>query len=292
MKKTNLFVLQFLLFLSVLFLSHPAFAESSLWKISSEKGTLYLQGSVHLLKPENYPLAPAIEQAYTESEVLVLEVDMKEMTSLSTQQKILKKALLTDGKKLPDLMSKITYQKLSDACAQVNLPVSSLDRFKPWFAAMTLTLTQTKNMGFDPQHGLDTYFFNKATAESKKVMGLESVDFQIDLFASLSQSNPDDFIAHTLVELETLENDLDQLVEAWISGDIETLGTLLAKGFKEYPDLYNTFVVERNKRWMKKLDALLKKSTPCMVVVGAGHLPGKGGLLTLLKEKGYTIEQL
>lgn len=292
MKKTGQSVLQPLVLLSVLFLGHLGYAESSLWKISSAKGTLYLQGSVHLLKPENYPLAAAIEQAYADCEMLVLEVDMKEMTSLSTQQKILKKALLDDGKKLSELMNATTYQKFSDACAEANLPISSLDRFKPWFAAMTLTMTKTKNMGFDPQHGLDTYFFNKATADSKRVIGLESVDFQIDLFASLSQSNPDDFIAHTLVELETLENDLDQLEEAWITGDIETVGTLMAKGFKEYPDLYNTFVVERNKRWMKKLNALLKKPTPCMVVVGAGHLPGKGGLLTLLKENGYTLEQL
>jgi uncharacterized protein YbaP (TraB family) len=286
----NIQLLTLLLF--GVFISGIVSAKSCLWKVTSETGSLYVQGSVHLLKASHYPLDPAIERAYAESKVLVLEVDMQEMASPETQQKILKKALLPAGQSLKELINKTTFQQLETACAQANLPFSTLAPFKPWFAAMTLTLVKTQKMGFEPQYGLDKYFYDKARAEAKNVIGLETVDFQINLFDSLSGSKPDDFIAHTLAELATLEQDLEQLDSAWISGNIQTVGTIMAKSFEDYPDLYNTFVLNRNKRWVKKLDGLLKKSSTHMVVVGAGHLPGKGGLLELLKNKGYVIEQL
>jgi uncharacterized protein YbaP (TraB family) len=279
------------LLLAGVFLSNLVFAKSCLWKVTSETGTLYVQGSIHLLKPEHYPLAPEIEQAYAESKTLILEVDMAEMSSPNTQQKILQQALLPSGKTLRDLLSRKTYQQLADACTQAGMPIATIERFKPWFAATTLTLIKTQNMGFAPQYGLDTYFFEKAKSDSKKVIGLETVSFQIDLFESLSKENPDDFVTHTLAELNTLETDMEELEAAWLSGNIEELGNLMLRSFEDYPELYNTFVLDRNKRWLEKLDALLKKSQPHMVVVGAGHLPGKGGLLELLGNKGYTIEQ-
>ena len=280
------------LLLMGLFFSTLIWAESCLWKVTSETGTLYVQGSIHLLKAENYPLAPAIEQAYADSEVLVLEVDMNEMTSPQTQQKIMQKALLPTDETLQGLIGMNTYQKLGQTCTQLDLPPATLNRFKPWFAAVTLTLIKTQKMGFDPQYGLDTYFFNQAMADSKKVVGLETVDFQIGLFDDLSSSNPDEFIAHALAELDSLEADMARLEQAWVSGDIAALGMLMSKSFADYPELYQTFVLDRNLRWIEQLDLFLKKPSTHLVVVGAGHLPGQGGLLELLKEKGYTIEQL
>ena len=282
----------FILLLAGLFLSTPVSAKSCLWKVTSATGPLYVQGSIHLLKAEHYPLDSAIEQAYTDSEAVILEVDMKEMTAPRTQQKIMQKALLPQGRTLQGLISVNTHKKLSSTCSKMKLPVSTLEPFKPWFAAMTLTLVKTQSMGFDPQYGLDKYFYDKAGRDSKKIIGLETVDFQIDLFDSLSESNPDDFIARTLNELDRIEEDLADLEKAWLSGSIEEVGMLMTKSFEDYPELYKTFVLDRNQHWIKKLDALLKKPTRCMVVVGAGHLPGKGGLLQLLKNNGYTIEQL
>ena len=273
-------------------LTTGALAKSCLWKVTSKTGTFYLQGSVHTLKPGNYPLAPAIEQAYAASEVLVLEVDMKAMSSPETQQRILAKAMLPGTETLQQTLDADTYEKLGTACSEAGLPVAALAKLKPWFATMTLILVKLQSLGFDPQYGLDTYFHSKATADGKKVVGLETVDFQIDLFANLAEKNPADFVARALADLDIIEEEIVPLERAWVAGDIDTLGALMSKSFEGYPELYKTFVLDRNNRWMKTLEALPGKPETAMVVVGAGHLPGKGGLLDLLKQKGYALEQL
>ncbi len=273
-------------------LSTGALAKSCLWKVTSKNGTLYLQGSVHALKANNYPLAPAIEQAYTASDTLVLEVDMAEMTSPETQQQITEKAMLPGTNTLQGVLDETTYQKLATTCAEAGLPIVALGKYKPWFAAITLSMLKMQKMGFDPRHGLDQYFYDKATADGKKVIGLETVKFQIDLFDSLADENPNDFVERTLADLALIEEEVESLIKAWVVGDIDAVGKLMDQSFEGYPQFYKTFVLDRNQRWLKKLDGLLKKSKVHMVVVGAGHLPGKGGLLELLEQKGYTLEQL
>jgi len=273
-------------------LATGAKAKSCLWKVTSKTGTLYLQGSVHVLKADSYPLAPAIEQAYAASEVLVLEVDMKEMTFPETQQLIMEKAMLPGGGTLQQVLDEETYRKLCAACTQAGLPIAALATFRPWFATMTLTLSHLQKMGFESQYGLDTYFFDKATADGKKVIGLESAGFQIDLFDSLAKENPNDFVTRALADLAVMEEDVASLEKAWETGDIDTLGTLMSKSFEGYPELHKTFVLDRNKRWLKTLDGLLEMPGTHMVVVGAGHLSGKEGLLELLKQKGCALEQL
>jgi uncharacterized protein YbaP (TraB family) len=267
-------------------------AKSCLWKVESETGALYLQGSVHILKADNYPLAPAIEEAYMASEVLVLEVDMQEMTSAETQQKLLAKAILPDNETLQQTLDEKTYRQLSDAFNRAGVPVEGMSKFKPWFACMTLTLFRLQQLGFSAQLGLDTYFFNKASAEEKKVIGLESIDFQINLFDRLADTNPDAFVARALADLTLIEEEMSSMEKAWETGDIDALGKLMSRSFKDYPALYKTFVLDRNKQWLKKLTDMLEKPETCMVVVGAGHLAGKDGLLELLKKEGYTLEQL
>jgi uncharacterized protein YbaP (TraB family) len=260
--------------------------------VTSTTGTLYLQGSIHALTAESYPLAPAIEQAYVNSDTLVLEVDMKEMSTTETQQRIMPKALLPASTTLKDLLSPITYQQLDTTCADIGLPIAALERFKPWFAATALTLMKLQNMGFDPQYGLDQYFHDKAVADTKPVIGLESVDFQIDLFDSLSESNPDNFVAHTLADLAVIDSEMKTMEAVWETGKIDALGEFITEGFEGYPKLYKTFVTDRNARWLDTLGSLLGETKTHMVVIGSGHLPGKEGLLELLKQKGYALEQL
>jgi len=267
-------------------------AKSTLWKISSKNGTLYIQGSAHVLKAENYPLAPAIEQAYSNSTALVLEVDMGEMMSPQTQQLIMGKAMLQHPDTLQTVLTPHTYASLQKLATDAGLPIVAMQQFKPWFATMTLTLLKMKKMGLDENLGLDRYFYDKAKADQKTIKGLESVDFQVALLDSLSKENPNDFVERSLSELEHLEDDLNQLLNAWEAGDLQTLETLINKGFKEFPGQYEKFITDRNKAWVKQLGDMLKRGETHMVVVGAGHLPGEQGVINLLKKKGYAIEQL
>ena len=280
--------------LTILFLTSvgPADAKSTLWEATSPQGTLYIQGSAHVLKAENYPLAPAIEQAYSNSTALILEVDMSEMMSPKTQQLIMGMAMLQQPDTLKTVLDPLTYERLEEAAQQAALPLAAIESFKPWFATMTLTLVKMKKMGLDESLGLDKHFYEKATADNKKVIGLESVDFQIALLDSLSDENPDDFVNRSLTELKQLEDDLTKLLTAWETGDFQTLESLINKSFKDYPEQYEKFITARNKAWVKKLRGMVNRNDTYMVVVGAGHLPGEEGVINLLKQKGFTVEQL
>lgn len=267
-------------------------AKSTLWKVSSEKGTMYIQGSAHILKAENYPLAPEIEQAYSNAAALVLEVDMGEMMSPRTQQLILGKAMLKQPDTLRTLLSTETYSQLETAAADAGISLAALQQFKPWFATMTLTVVKMKKMGLDENLGLDRHFYTRAQQDGKNVIGLESIDFQIDLFNQLADENPDEFVSRALSEIDQMENELNRLLSAWETGDIQTLEGIINRCFLDYPKQYKTFITDRNKAWVRQLTRMLNSGETHMVVVGAGHLPGDEGVINLLKKQGFSVEQL
>ena len=267
-------------------------AKSCLWQVTSGKSTLYLQGSIHVLRENSYPLDPAIETAYVASDVLVQEVDMQTMSSAETQARILREATLPKGQTLRTTLDQTTYKLFNQACLDTNIPATIMEPLKPWYAAMSLSMIKLQSMGFNPNYGLDKYFNDKATADKKKIIGLETIDFQIKLFSSLSEEDPNKMINRTLTELKIFKEDIEKMEQAWKKGDIETLGALLTKSFDDYPDTYKRFILDRNAAWVKILDTLLEKSETHMVVVGAGHLSGQGGLIELLKNNGYALKQL
>ncbi len=276
----------------MLLLAFPGVAGNSLWKATSAHGTLYLQGSAHVLKAEHYPLHAAIEKAYTDSSTLILEVDMGEMLLPRAQQRITRMAMLESPATLSSVLKPDTYQNLSAAAADAGLTMTILEPFKPWFAVMTLTLVKMQQLGADESLGLDRHFYEKAKADGKKVIGLETVDFQLALFDTFSGENPDDFVNRSLAELKQLDEDLTELLEAWQAGDIQTLETMINKSFRDYPDLYEKFITARNKAWAEKLAIMAQDGASYMVVVGAGHLTGRDGVINLLRNQGFSIEQL
>jgi len=290
MQTRQSFIKLTLLILFSVFSAQGAQAKNCLWKVSSGTGTLYLQGSIHLLTHQHYPLAPAINAAYAASDTLVLEADMGEMMLPATQNMLMSQT--GSPYSLKSILTPTTYKQLEAACKKATLPIGVINQSKPWFAMTTLSMIKLQSMGFAPQFGLDQHFYTRATADHKPVIGLETVKFQINLFNSLSETDPNDFVNQALAELALIEEQLGALTSAWEAGDIDTLGTLMAESFKEYPELNKTFILDRNARWTTELAKLLQKNKTHMVVVGAGHLPGQGGLLELLKARGFKIEQL
>jgi len=278
--------------ITVLLIPLSTLSANCLWKAESDRGTLYLQGSVHLLKASDYPLDPAIEEAYAKSDTLIFETDLTLMLTPESQQLLLQKALLSSGKSLQDELEPETYALLAEKLSDSGLPPVAMQRFKPWFATMTLMVMRMQAMGLDPNLGLDQYFHRKALADQKTEVGLESVEFQINLFDALSDDNQDGYTKHALKEIEQMEILLDDMLQTWKAGDLEQLNAMMMDSFKDYPDMYRQFVTDRNKAWAEKLEGLADKDKTCMVVVGTAHLAGKEGLLELLKAKGYSVEQL
>ena len=267
-------------------------SKNTLWRVSSGENSVYLLGSLHLLKRENYPLNASIEKAFNDTQTLVLEVDMKSMTDPATQQMMLSKSMLPQGDSLDKRISKETYELAREKTKELGLDISALRQLKPWFFAMTLTVVKLKTLGFNPQDGLDMYLFSRAKESGKQILGLETFKQQLEMLDTLSTVNQDRLLCQTFKDLDILENKMDIILKAWSTGDIKALESTMLKSFKEYTVLFEKLIIERNKNWVKKIESFLKNKNNYMVVVGAAHLAGEQGVVELLKKKGYSVEQL
>jgi uncharacterized protein YbaP (TraB family) len=263
-----------------------------LWSVKSGKGTVYLLGSFHLLKSDAYPLDKNIEAAYKDSPKVVFEADIDNVNTPAFQARMLSQGLYPEGQTLEQNISKETYALLEKKLAEVGLTIDQVSRFKPWLCAVTIAALKFKRMGFDPEYGVDKYFFKKAKEDGKEKLFLETLDFQIALFSDLGSTEAEAFLKQTLKDLEVIETMLPDMVSAWETGDAARLESIMTTNFKDYPDIYDRFIVQRNRAWAGFIEQLLAQGGTTLVVVGAGHLVGQDNLVQLLKDKKYTIEQV
>ena len=270
----------------------PAPSSNCLWRVKGKDTMVYLQGSIHFLKKESYPLNPAIEKAFESSQVVAFEVDLGAAESPATRELITAKAALPEGQTLKTVLNKETYQLASNQLAACGLDIQALQSLKPWMLSMTLIGVQLRKLGFDSQQGLDLYFHSRAKERRKETAALETWEFQLDLFDKMPYPEQDTLVRQTVEDMATATQDLDSLVKAWTSGRAAELDALLTKSLKDYPKLYQTIFVDRNQNWLKQIETFLAGKKICMVIVGAGHLVGKDGLVEALKQKGYKVEQL
>jgi uncharacterized protein YbaP (TraB family) len=265
--------------------------KSFLWKVQSKGGAIYVLGSIHYLKQENYPLKKSIQDAFENCQLLVLEIDLYGATAERAQQLMLEKARYPDGTHLQQHTSPETYQLTERRARELDIDISQMAPFKPWFVAISLTSLALRKAGFDPNYGLDRLLAEQAKRGDKNIRGLESLESQLGLFDHLSSSEQDLMLRQTLNELDRLTHGVDQLVRSWLSGDVRAVEDLLLAGMKEYPAVYRKVVVDRNRHWLPDLIHMLEHGEEALVVVGAAHLVGHDGLIELLKQRGYTVEQ-
>ncbi len=266
-------------------------AKSSLWQVRDGDHTLYLLGSLHVLKKNSYPLHPSIEEIYTASGSVIFEADLDEMDTPPMQQKVLSYGKLPAGQTLQGQLSPETWQRLESKILSLNIKPESIQQLRPWLCALTLTVTELERMGFLAQYGLDEYFYRKAKLDGKKIIPLESVDFQLSLFYSQSRKEQEDFLLQTLDDLQMSEEMAGDLETAWKTGNEEMLSDMIVKSFAGYGKLYKRLVLDRNRNWLPTLEKILKDEKVTLVVVGAGHLVGPDSVVDLLRRKGYLVVQ-
>ena len=201
-------------------LGHPAIAQTNstvaarhcFWKIQGKTNSVYLLGSIHFLNKDFYPLAQPIEDAFKNSATVVFEANLGEMEGMATQMKVLQDGQYPDGETLEKNISKETFQMLQKAMADSPL-LPMMSQLRPWMAAMMIQAQQLIEMGFNPQDGVDHYFYDRAA--DKKIVGLETVDFQIGLLKGLSKDENEMFLKETILEMAGMKKIMSDLVNAW-----------------------------------------------------------------------------
>jgi len=271
-----------------------SFAQNNfLWRIQSKNSTVYALGSIHLLKQDAYPLSDTIEKAFDKSESLAVEANVNDI-DMANLQKLLVSAVYPEGDTLDKHVSKNTWEIIKKETDKIGLPPELFDKQKPWLLALTLESLKLVASGYNPEYGIDKYFLSKA-ASKKKIVELESIDYQINLLSGLSDSEQELFLLYTLKDLQTLVKDADSIVRAWKSGDAKLMESIIREssfGDDRFYPIYDKLVIQRNKNITSKIEGFLKTKGTYFVVVGAAHLSGEKGIIQLLKEKGYVIEQM
>jgi uncharacterized protein YbaP (TraB family) len=264
----------------------------SLWKAHGKSNSVYLLGSIHFAKADFYPLAKPIEQAYDGSAIIVFEANLGEMKTMETQVRLLKAGMCPAGETLGQQVGKETYAALQTWLKNTGGESSMLDQMKPWLASVTLVALELQKLGFNPGQGIDEHFYSRANEDKKEIRGLESVDFQINLFADLSREDSELFLKSMLEDLDRFPKIFGDVIEAWKVGDAAKIEPLLLEITKKYPAMYKKFLADRNRVWLPKIEELLAREKNVFVVVGMAHLVGNDGVVQLLKKKGVRVEQL
>jgi uncharacterized protein YbaP (TraB family) len=149
-------------------------------------------------------------------------------------------------------------------------------------------------LGLNPSYGIDMHFMNKASGK-KKIVELESLEYQFDLLSGFDDDEQEAFLRYTLRDLHVLEQELQSMIDAWKSGDTETLESIVKKstsGDFDMSSVYEKLITERNRNMVAKIEEYLEDDETYFIIVGAGHLVGEQGIIEILKDKGYSVKQL
>jgi len=262
------------------------------WKVTHEQNTVYVAGTIHTLTPADYPLPSSFETAYNDADILVLETDLAEMKTPEGQALLMKAILYSDGRTLQNVLSPSVYQELAQFLQSRGGDINRVAQFKPGMLSVLLTLEELKRLNQLGQ-GVDDFFDQRAQADKKTRLFLETIEQQLGFLANMGEGQEDRFILYSIRELESLSEVMAQLKAAWRKGDNVMLEEIGIKDWQDdFPAIYQDLLVRRNNAWIPQIEAMLNTHPTEAVLVGALHLVGKDGVLQQLRDRGYTVEQL
>jgi len=290
-------MIRFVCYLLMAIVSLPVWAETdghpvTLWRAEGQRNSVYLLGSIHLLREEDHPLPRVIDAAYEDAEVLIMELDMDDLDSVATQQMFTRNGVLQDGTTLRDLMGEELYRRAADAAGAIDVPIEMLAQSEPWLAAVTVEMMMLYRIGFNPILGVEMHMTARAVGDGKPIEGLEGVEEQLGFLDGLSLDAQRDMLIQTLEDSAELAESIDEMIDAWRYGDVDVLEDGLLASIAEHEELNDVLVVKRNLRWAGKIAELLDDSDDYLIIVGALHLVGDQGVPELLARKGVTVLQL
>lgn len=263
-----------------------------LWQLSGASNQIYLLGSVHLLREQDYPIPSTIYTAYQDAGTLIMELDMDDLDPLATQSIVGELGLIKTGQTLADLMGDKLYAQAEEIAAEINVPLPMFSASEPWLAAITIEQLMLTRIGFNPDNGIEMHLMTKAAADNKEILGLEEFAQQLGYLDTLSIDAQRSLLMQSLSEAKEIEPMMDGLVDAWRRGDTGFLESQMLAEMQRYPELYEALVVARNRDWTRQIEELLDDDQNYLVIVGALHLVGEDSVPSLLRRKGKDVIQL
>ena len=257
--------------------------DPAMWVVKDEDTTVYLFGSVHILKPGLGWFDDDVKTAFDASDLLVLE--LVEPPAAEVQALFGKLAMDQQGKTLRSKLNDADRAVYETAMGKLGLPVAAFDPFDPWAAAITMSLLAAQKTGFDPNSGVEKQLTAAAKLNNKPIDGLETMEFQLGVFDTLPEAEQVQFLVETAKVIDDVGSTLDKMVDMWAAADPDKLGQLMNEGLTSRT-LYNALLTKRNANWAKWISARMEKPGVTFMAVGAGHLAGPTSVQSLLPAYG------
>lgn len=263
----------------------------AMWVVRDQDTTIYLFGTVHVLRPGLNWLKGDIKTAFDASDELILEVQ-EPSDPTAMQATVNKLATNPQGITLRSLLTPPVLTKYEKTLGTLNIPPVALDQYEPWFASVTLTTLPLMMQGYDLNSGAEKVLMSAAKAQSKPLGQLETVEQQLGIFDSLSTEEQVAFLDVTLDGVPEVTTQIDALVDAWGKGDQAALDKLMNEGMESYPGLYDALLTNRNANWVRWIKARMDKPGTVFMAVGAAHLVGKDSVQAQLAKEGIKSVQV
>jgi uncharacterized protein YbaP (TraB family) len=268
-------------------------ADPAIWKINSKNNSIYLFGSIHVANKSMYPLGKKVEDAFTNSDVLVVEVDETKVDQVKLQELMMSQGFYPGTDTIYNHINADTLKLLQRFLAETGIPYITIARMKPGIIAITLTIAKIIKMGYSLELGIDRHFMKRSRGK-KEIQPLETSIEQMKLI--LSFSNDDLVLRHTLVSLDKLEEMITSLIRAWKNGDENNMEKLMItdqlSDYPEFKNIMKRLIDDRNVTMAINIHKMINDNKDYFVVVGAAHLIGDKGIVSLLRKKGLEVDRL
>lgn len=275
----------------VLLFSGAAFAEPAIWAVRDRDSTVFLFGTIHVMKPGTDWRSPRFEDAFKGANQLILEVDNPE--DQAAVLPLIREHGLSPDRPLSVLLSAEDLTRLDAAAQSVGLSAAQLDPMRPWLASLSLAAAPLRRAGYDPASGIDPVLRVDALAAGMTIAGLETLDQQVRLLAGFPEEGQLAYLLRSLDDFDDGAAQLERLVEAWLAGDVVAIEQIGLRPMREVGErVYQALLVERNRAWADRISLTLGDTGTAFIAVGALHLAGEDSVQRMLEDRGLTVERV
>lgn len=271
--------------------NEPQLENSLLWEISGKdlSKKSYLFGTIHMINEADYFWTPAMNTAFEKSELIVFELNTREMTDLSNMMGMFDQFLMKGDTTLRDILSEEDYGLLEDHFQTIGMPLMLFERMKPFFLTILLD-PATNSFGEGGMKSYELELTALADKGEKDVKGLETIEFQAAIFDKIPYTLQGKMLIDQLKnkDAEVPGMDLDEMTKLYKEQNLMALSKAISGEESEIEGFEKIMLEDRNEAWIPKMQNLMQDKT-VFFAVGAGHLPGEKGVINLLRKEGYTL---
>lgn len=261
------------------------------YEVEGKNNKIFLMGSVHMGRPDFYPLPQTIENAFEQTKNIAVEVNVNDHEVENKAKSLLETALISDNKTLDMILPEKLYKDIEKLFLSLGLPMEKFNRFEPWFLNIIINTFQYIKAGYIDKYGVEKYFLNK-NIKDKNIIELETFESQVEIFKNVDCTSQ---LAYTMLFYETSTIKIEELMDAWKKGDDKKLEEIIfSKSYssiENFDNFYNDLFYKRNTNFVNQILNFLEKKENYFIIIGSGHLIGDKGIINILKEKGFKVNK-